>query len=347
MIAQERLIELVRSRHNLLPGKKVGAAAFAAASTVLFLDPSWACAFVGLSGALVGIALGKISPKPVKHDAPIDAMSAEKRDIALKLQATISLAVDDMTRLSDILSKTAEKIYTDFNELTSHSVRQREKSNAIVNTALHGGSGESGAKNLLVDTVAVMQDLVDGTITSSKHAMSLVYIMDDVASHVNQNFHKLNDIDKIVTQTGMISINASIEAARVGEMGRGFSVVAEAVRSLSDKTKIFAEDIKSGMSEIKNLVEKAEKILTELASHDMTVSMTRKMRAENALVDIQKTNELISSDASEIDAISEEIESAVNEAVMSLQFHDIATQLIATLSKRMEELRRLAEDMQT
>lgn len=66
----------------------------------------------------------------------------------------------------------------------------------------------------------------------------------------------VNGITYIARQTKMVSINATIEAARVGDLGRGFQVVAQEVGQLSDRSTEAATQVREGIAEVESLVTK-------------------------------------------------------------------------------------------
>jgi methyl-accepting chemotaxis protein len=110
-----------------------------------------------------------------------------------------------------------------------------------------------------------------------KFTVELKSSFDNLLQIINSNEGKLKDFDKVVDaitgvsrQTNLLALNAAIEAARVGEMGRGFSVVASEVKNLALKSGLEADKIKPYLDEItllfKNLTTRVQNAFSDFTN---------------------------------------------------------------------------------
>ena len=101
--------------------------------------------------------------------------------------------------------------------------------------------------------------------TNSLHAS-----FNEIGSHFKEVIEHLDDINKINAQTYLLALNAAIEAARAGDAGRGFSVVADEVRALSVRTDEFNEKIGTKIAETETLFHQAVDALKGATHADLS-----------------------------------------------------------------------------
>jgi hypothetical protein len=118
--------------------------------------------------------------------------------------------------------------------------------------------------------------------------------------HLSQQINEaLNFIKKIADQTKMLGLNAAIEAARAGESGRGFGVVAQEIRKLSDESKQTADSIRNLVGQIEN------KIVETTANSDATLKASEDQAA--ATEQITAAIEEMTSLAEELDRVAKDL----------------------------------------
>jgi methyl-accepting chemotaxis protein len=124
--------------------------------------------------------------------------------------------------------------------------------------------------------------------------------LEDSARMVAQLAEKVESIARVTgsihdisDQTNLLALNAAIEAARAGEHGRGFAVVADEVRSLSRRTQEFTDEIRTTVDELKDL--------SEATTAAMEMGQTRSIESNRA---IQEAAEAIHRIEQAIDAVS-------------------------------------------
>jgi methyl-accepting chemotaxis protein len=255
-------------------------------------------------------------------------------------------SIGDLERVKDLLRGAVDQLVRNFGTMNTHIQAQRDLALSIAAGMKGEGQGEGAVSfsDFVLDTSKAMESFVESTVSSSKTSMSLVETMDLISTEVNAILAVLGEIEAIAKQTNLLALNAAIEAARAGEAGRGFAVVADEVRALSQRTNQFSQEIRGHMDLVHGSLNSAHDSIYAVASMDMNFALTSKRRVEDAMVRIESMNGNMASAARQIDAHAGQVSTEVNAAVTALQFQDMTSQLIGHAQARIEALRAAAEE---
>jgi methyl-accepting chemotaxis protein len=206
------------------------------------------------------------------------------------------------------------------------------------------GATSDGVPQSLKDFIQVSDErlnrMADEVVRVADLSVNMVRELDGVQSRTQAIDGFLLDVEKLADQTSLLALNADIEAARVGEHGRGFSVVASEVRRLSKRSHEFSDRIRVHLKEVRTGLSKTYGNMRMLSAADMEHALQIKEDVVSLTRSLEDKNREVAETVSCINEISKEIAQDVRNVVVSLQFHDITSQKLSGMLEPMDDLRR-------
>jgi len=255
--------------------------------------------------------------------------------------STVAQSISDSTNQqqheSEVVAAAVHEMQT-----TSHLVSENASSAA---DASHGANQEvKSANSVLESTVESIRELA----ADIDNASGVIHTLDQDVANIASI---LDVICGIAEQTNLLALNAAIEAARAGEQGRGFAVVADEVRSLASRTQHSTGEIQAMIERLQSGAEQAVEVMqASKSSSDSTITLAQSatQSLSEILTAISKMNEMntqIATAASQQSSVSEDVNYNVQKIADSsstmVKMVGTADQSICALENQCERLEKL------
>lgn len=244
---------------------------------------------------------------------------------------TVEEASKDMENLSGIQSDAVRTLSGAFSQIKLLLERQQDDIRSLLFSENAQGKHESFSGRMGIfakNTSHTLDRFVDTSVTMSAASMDLVERVTLISEQMPQVMKALKDIDQIAAQTNLLALNAAIEAARAGEAGRGFAVVADEVRALSNRSAGFSNEIQAQLNSINNAISELTEHVGQVASQDMTYVLAAKREVESAIDEMLVKAESDEAVARQMEDISHKLVDSLHMAMRALQFEDMSLQNI-------------------
>ena len=243
----------------------------------------------------------------------------------------------EIGQVQALLAEAIGNLTGSFTNMHENTRRQRDVTVAVT-SGVDDGTSRRQFDDFVKDTSSVMQRVVDSIVNNSKLGVELITLTDSIVARTRDVQSILSEIGAIAKQTNLLALNAAIEAARAGEAGRGFAVVADEVRDLSGRTSQFSQQINTVIQNMQGTVRQTEEAIQRMASHDLTFAFESKKSVELIVATMEKQNQARGIAIGQLAGIADEVDVQVGRAVTALQFQDIVSQLLGHASRRAEAI---------
>ncbi|MFW5824528.1 MAG: methyl-accepting chemotaxis protein [Marinobacter sp.] len=211
-------------------------------------------------------------------------------------------------------------------------LRQSTEMSSGVASSLGGGMGSTFGR-----ADEDLRSVVDSLRNALKDRDALLDQINDLDTFVDELDSMAQDVATIAGQTNLLALNAAIEAARAGEHGRGFAVVADEVRKLSRLSAETGERIGSKVNYIGEAIRSAVSAAQTSRGRDSEAVESSETIIERVLHDFRERGSELVASAESLRHTNAAIQADVEGALVELQFQDRTSQILAHVCHSMAE----------
>ena len=278
-----------------------------------------------------------------------DALAMLVVDIKESIHGTASAANEISSSSEEIAAGTQEQssqtgeVASAVEQMTKTIIETSKNASAASETAKLAGDRAVEGGNVVADTIVGMNKIAEVVSKSAEKVFTL-----------GQNSDKIGEIIQVINdiadQTNLLALNAAIEAARAGEQGRGFAVVADEVRKLAERTTKATKEI---ADMIKTIQQDTIEAVDSMKKGTLEVQEGKKMteRAGVVLKDIVEGSKQVTDLVTQVAAASEEQSAASEQISKNVEAINQVTQEstfgVQQIAKAAEDLSNLTVNLQS
>ena len=293
-----------------------------------------------------------VSPKK-RTTQTVAVVKPEGDDVAMQMHVTVDGLVRSVQAINEATQQQSSSAgeQSDVIQLTNGllddfltlSDRISNQALTVTKTAQQTEEISGQGQEAIAQAIVGMDDLRDQVTAIGQTIVTLA----ELTRRIDEI---INSINEIATQSNLLALNASIEAARAGTHGRGFAVVADEVRSLAQQSTQSASQVRSILAEIQNAMKETIRA-TEVGMEGVNDGVARTQEANEVIVQLSESVTASNSAVRDIYEVIRQQSQGLEEISISMDRIQMITQNTMASTRAVEavstNLTRLASDLQS
>lgn len=229
----------------------------------------------------------------------------------------VSASAKDVLQASIKLADGASAVASQTDAVASADEQMAATSTEIARNCSFAAESAQKASLAVEEGATVVNNAISSMQSIAIHVSTAANTVRELGRRSNQIGEIIGTISNIAGQTNLLALNAAIEAARAGEQGRGFAVVADEVRALAARTSIATQEISKMINAIQTETAVAVKVMEE-GSREVERSATEAARSDEALKAITEQIDILNAQTHQIAAAAEQQTATTQEISRSM-----------------------------
>ncbi|MGA2450085.1 MAG: methyl-accepting chemotaxis protein [Polyangiaceae bacterium] len=246
----------------------------------------------------------------------------------------------ELRQVRTVVADAVATLNSSFHTLETRSRSQQELVAELVET-----SEKEDSFRTLLDKLAPVVASLSNALSRASDMTPIASRIDSMAAALDEVFRLMGQIADIASQTNVLALNAAIEAVHAGEYGRGFSVVASEVKSLSRSSAKLGVTILERVDAAREIMADMRLQTSAVTQQSSSAAISGKSNADDMISRIELADTRMAATVHEVRELATALHDGVASAVRALQFEDIAGQLLGCIEKRLERVDGLATDV--